>query len=319
MPGRLWLLIMPTTVLIALQMSPIRSGNRSVTTGLDYAVNRHYDPQQGRFTQVDLIGMSSVSLATPQTLNLYAYCINDPINHTDPSGLGFISFLKKLLNRIVNALIHAAITAAFTFLQTLIMTGGNFGAAVVAGAVAGGADFLKQIGWPSKGYWISLGGTPQWNPNAVAILSGGPSGLSRYIIYNLTNPQNLAPTVRDMDQTCRDQVFGKDATSYAGKDIPGQHQTGLMFLAGRANPNDSAMIAALWANESNFAETPGGDAGPAQLTSWWKNNQPDLEQGNAYGRWKGRTDKPFDGNVQDNVETLGEDPLHLSRRPSFLA
>jgi len=32
-----------------------------------------------------------------------------------------------------------------------------------------------------------------------------------------------------------------------------------MFLAGRANPNDSAMIAAIWANESNFEETPSGD------------------------------------------------------------
>src|SRR5713101_4772633 len=29
------------------------SYDRSQTTKLDYAVNRHYDPQQGRFTQVD--------------------------------------------------------------------------------------------------------------------------------------------------------------------------------------------------------------------------------------------------------------------------
>ena len=36
-----------------------------------------------------------MSLASPQTLNLYAYCTNDPINHIDPSGLGFFSFLKK--------------------------------------------------------------------------------------------------------------------------------------------------------------------------------------------------------------------------------
>src|SRR5439155_15163001 len=69
--------------------------DRSLNTGLDYAVNRHYDPQQGRFTQVDPIGMGSVSLMSPQTLNLYAYCTNDPINHIDPSGLGFFSFLKK--------------------------------------------------------------------------------------------------------------------------------------------------------------------------------------------------------------------------------
>jgi RHS repeat-associated protein len=78
--------------------------DRSLNTGLDYALNRHYDPQRGRFTQVDPIGMNSTSRENPQTLNLYAYCTNDPINHTDPSGLGFFSFLKKVL-RIVNAVL----------------------------------------------------------------------------------------------------------------------------------------------------------------------------------------------------------------------
>src|SRR2546425_4455671 len=72
------------------------SYDRSTVTGLDYAVNRHYDPLQGRFTQVDPIGMASTSLANPQSLNLYAYCTNDPINHADPSGLGFFSFLGKI-------------------------------------------------------------------------------------------------------------------------------------------------------------------------------------------------------------------------------
>jgi len=76
------------------------SYDRSATTGLDYANNRHYDSQQGRFTQVDPIGMNSTSLANPQTLNLYAYCANDPINHTDPSGLGFFSWLGKLFKSI---------------------------------------------------------------------------------------------------------------------------------------------------------------------------------------------------------------------------
>src|SRR5205085_3037762 len=74
--------------------------DRSTTTGLDYAVNRHYDSQQGRFTQVDPAGMNATSLSNPQTLNLYAYCTNDPINNTDPSGLGFLSFLKKALKWI---------------------------------------------------------------------------------------------------------------------------------------------------------------------------------------------------------------------------
>ena len=56
-------------------------------TGLDYAVNRHYDPQQGRFNQVDPLGMGAASLADPQSLNLYSYVRNDPVNSVDPSGL----------------------------------------------------------------------------------------------------------------------------------------------------------------------------------------------------------------------------------------
>ena len=63
------------------------SYDRSDTTKLDYAVNRHYSSAQGRFTQVDPIGMGAASPGDPQSLNLYAYCQNDPINHTDPDGL----------------------------------------------------------------------------------------------------------------------------------------------------------------------------------------------------------------------------------------
>jgi RHS repeat-associated protein len=62
---------------------------RSATTGLDYAVNRHYDPRQGRFTQVDPSGARAVDPADPQTWNMYAYCGNDPVNRTDPEGLFF--------------------------------------------------------------------------------------------------------------------------------------------------------------------------------------------------------------------------------------
>jgi RHS repeat-associated protein len=63
------------------------SYDRSDATGLDYAVNRFYSPQQGRFTQVDPIGMGAAELANPQSLNLYAYVENDPINSSDPLGL----------------------------------------------------------------------------------------------------------------------------------------------------------------------------------------------------------------------------------------
>lgn len=72
------------------------SYERSAASGLDYAINRHYDAAQGRFTQVDPIGMRASNLSDPQTLNLYAYCGNDPVNGTDPDGLFFGGFFKSI-------------------------------------------------------------------------------------------------------------------------------------------------------------------------------------------------------------------------------
>lgn len=159
------------------------SYDRSSMTGLDYAVNRHYDSQQGRFTQVDPAGTSTVDFSSPQTLNLYAYCVNDPVNKIDPSGLGFFSFLKKVVKRVI----HAAIHAAFTFLFTMIFTG-----SVHAAFVAAVADFVKELGLPSKG---PFPGSPQWNPNSTPILGSGVGSLSRYIIVNLQQVQDPVPDV----------------------------------------------------------------------------------------------------------------------------
>jgi RHS repeat-associated protein len=85
------------------------SYERNETTKLDYAINRHYDSGQGRFTQVDPIGMKAVSLDNPQTLNLYAYCGNDPVNRTDPDGLfwGWLKKLFKAIGKLFSAVAHA--------------------------------------------------------------------------------------------------------------------------------------------------------------------------------------------------------------------
>jgi RHS repeat-associated protein len=56
-------------------------------TGLNYAVNRHYASHLGRFNQADPLGMGAASLADPQSLNLYSYVRNDPVNFVDPTGL----------------------------------------------------------------------------------------------------------------------------------------------------------------------------------------------------------------------------------------
>jgi RHS repeat-associated protein len=63
------------------------SYDRSAYTGLDYAVNRTYNSGQSRFTQVDPLGLGAISFDNPQSLNMYAYVQNNPIDFIDPLGL----------------------------------------------------------------------------------------------------------------------------------------------------------------------------------------------------------------------------------------
>jgi len=49
-------------------------------SGLEYRRNRYYDPQQGRFTQEDPIGLAG-------GMNLYGFAGGDPVNFSDPFGL----------------------------------------------------------------------------------------------------------------------------------------------------------------------------------------------------------------------------------------
>jgi len=55
------------------------TGREPDETGLIYYRARYYDPAIGRFVQRDPIGLSA-------GINLYAYVMNNPVNHTDPSG-----------------------------------------------------------------------------------------------------------------------------------------------------------------------------------------------------------------------------------------
>jgi RHS repeat-associated protein len=53
-------------------------------TGNYYAYARYYDPRRGRFMSPDPLGGA---VGNPQTLNRYAYVLNNPTTGTDPMGL----------------------------------------------------------------------------------------------------------------------------------------------------------------------------------------------------------------------------------------
>jgi RHS repeat-associated protein len=61
------------------------TGEQNDPTGLEFLRARYYDPAIGRFLSRDPFGGL---VAVPQSLNRYAYMLDNPINWIDPWGLG---------------------------------------------------------------------------------------------------------------------------------------------------------------------------------------------------------------------------------------
>ncbi|MEW5818073.1 MAG: RHS repeat-associated core domain-containing protein [Spirochaetota bacterium] len=62
-------------------------------TGYLYVRNRMFDPQQGRFLQRD-------PLEYTDSMGLYAFADNSPMDFTDPMGKGPIKIVKKVIEKI---------------------------------------------------------------------------------------------------------------------------------------------------------------------------------------------------------------------------
>ena len=133
-------------------------------TNLYYLQTRYYDPEIGRFINID-----SIEYADPETingLNLYAYCGNNPIKYVDPTGCSWSSFWSKVgrflggmaLGLIggslaISGLLSAATgTTGITQLSTVIsefgLTIGMYGAALM-GSVFDSEIYsdMASIGW----------------------------------------------------------------------------------------------------------------------------------------------------------------------------
>jgi RHS repeat-associated protein len=63
---------------------------RDSEADLDFAENRCYNFNHGRFTSVDPILISKGRLQDPQQLNLYVYARNNPLKFIDPDGRYFV-------------------------------------------------------------------------------------------------------------------------------------------------------------------------------------------------------------------------------------
>jgi RHS repeat-associated protein len=62
------------------------SNEQTISLSWQYAQARYQSSVQGRFTSIDPLG-GSARTVDPQSLNRYAYVLNNPSNRTDPSGM----------------------------------------------------------------------------------------------------------------------------------------------------------------------------------------------------------------------------------------
>ena len=89
-------------------------------TSLYYLNSRYYDPETGRFINADDASMLMLGMSTLGGTNLFAYCLNNPIMETDPSGhFGLlislaIIFTIGALSGVAGTLIGDAVNAAAT-------------------------------------------------------------------------------------------------------------------------------------------------------------------------------------------------------------
>ena len=88
-------------------------------TGLYYLKSRYYDPQTGRF-----ISMDDISYLDPETIggvNLYAYCLDNPIKYIDPSGR-----ITLLACVVIGAFIGASVGAISSVISQGIANNGDW-------------------------------------------------------------------------------------------------------------------------------------------------------------------------------------------------
>ena len=130
--------------IVAVVTNPIayRGYQFDVRTGLYYLQSRYYNPSYGRFINTDTVGVLDTTKGTLLGANLFAYCNNNPVMKTDPTG--------RMCFGIGVAFTGGAIYGWYVSLQMVFDLHGNYGLLLTAGF---GAQLLYNITF-SKVYTI---------------------------------------------------------------------------------------------------------------------------------------------------------------------
>jgi RHS repeat-associated protein len=176
-------------------------------TGLYYFESRYYDPETGRFTTAD--DRPGGPEDCRDVFNRYAYVINDPLNHTDPTGHSFFDFWdgikkafsalkdefesplgRKITMGVIGGLLIVAGIAATVVAGPaglgLTLLGGTLLGAGIAGTAYWAANF-ESLSWRDFGIQLGIGAatgllTTGISSGASAIISRGAEASARALL-----------------------------------------------------------------------------------------------------------------------------------------
>ena len=147
-----------------------RSYYYDTETGLYYLNSRYYDPEIGRFINIDDIEILDTTKDFANGINLYAYCLNNPVNDTDSNGN--LSWWQWLL---------VGIGAVFVVAATAVLTVASGGTAlgvigtIAVGAAKGaliGAAVGTTLGAIGGGIYSAVTGADFWSSVAAGAAMG---------------------------------------------------------------------------------------------------------------------------------------------------
>jgi RHS repeat-associated protein len=190
-------------------------------SGFYYLRARFYNPGTGRFLTLDTHAGTS---SDPRSLHRYVYSVNDPANHTDPSGqFGLGSFSISIsISGILNGIASLAINVLIDYVLAKI-TGAEFNIFVSVGtALAFGA-----IG---KGIGLGIAAVRR-SPNTIRLLQAAAArgikehtkwtAIAREALKQAGRIEGHCPACVSLNKGIRDlagKVIRNDAGKYARPD-----------------------------------------------------------------------------------------------------
>lgn len=131
-----------------------RSYYYDTETGFYFLKTRYYDPEIGRFMTIDDIGY--LDPGSINGLNLYAYCINNPLTYSDPLGLSATILIAIGISLLIGAVLGFATAAINDWTADGVLFNGSFtdycfyiAMGAITGAISGacsGLNFFAQLG-----------------------------------------------------------------------------------------------------------------------------------------------------------------------------